>query len=576
MVASPSYQMTIQDRGLGPILGTGQERILLVGPSIAGPVNSLAEPTDPNVLRDDYEGGILVEAGAYLLEIGIQVLLCRVSTEEVGTVGDVTKAPESGGATLDVSASEPIDDFDVAVKVTKGGAVGTATIQISLDGGVSYSKSVLTSDAYIVPGSLFKGRPDPGIVLDFTGTLQLNDVYTFEALGPRPTNAEYEACFDEVLENEKLWGTAAVLATDRTLGLTSVSRFGGSAPAVTASGTPASDDLDFRVEITTGGAVATAVFRWSKDGGATWTTAVTTAASVVLTGTGVTLAFPAGTYATDHVYTFRATYSALRALITSLGSKMTAEEQKPRYSRIHLESYSRADDGALEATVDGLVQNRVCLWGGGCRFQSASTELLQPRSALLPGIDIIMDRDLSIDAATGVGSRPLRRVDSLFRDERKTPRLNAARISCLRTWFGYEGQAYVNNALLLAEPGSDYELQQYGRIMDLACTTVYQRMMKYSSAKLRTDKKTGKILERDARSIESWANAGLEENLVNSEPEQRASAAWVEVFRNDNILATKKLRWVTRLVGPAYGKELDGVIGYINPAAMSAAQTETT
>lgn len=56
--------------------------------------------------------------------------------------------------------------------------------------------------------------------------------------------------------------------------------------------------VDIQIEITTAGIRGTAVFKWSDDGGATYTTGVTTAATVALTGTGLTANFPdTGTYA---------------------------------------------------------------------------------------------------------------------------------------------------------------------------------------------------------------------------------------------------------------------------------------
>jgi hypothetical protein len=66
--------------------------------------------------------------------------------------------------------------------------------------------------------------------------------------------------------------------------------------------------LTFSLEVTTGGTRGTAIFKWSSDGGTTYTTGVTTAATVVLGDTGITATFAAGTYATDNVYTSVAKY----------------------------------------------------------------------------------------------------------------------------------------------------------------------------------------------------------------------------------------------------------------------------
>lgn len=78
---------------------------------------------------------------------------------------------------------------------------------------------------------------------------------------------------------------------------------GTSPPAISFSGTPLWGDLLIVIAITAGGPVGTAVFSWSKDGGATNTESVLTASTVPLPGTGLTVAFPAGTYSADNVYT---------------------------------------------------------------------------------------------------------------------------------------------------------------------------------------------------------------------------------------------------------------------------------
>lgn len=74
-------------------------------------------------------------------------------------------------------------------------------------------------------------------------------------------------------------------------------------PAVTLSGRPTLGSYQVIVQITTGGALGAAVFKWSSNGGTTYTTGVLTAASVVLGATGMTALFPAvGTYDVSNVY----------------------------------------------------------------------------------------------------------------------------------------------------------------------------------------------------------------------------------------------------------------------------------
>jgi hypothetical protein len=77
---------------------------------------------------------------------------------------------------------------------------------------------------------------------------------------------------------------------------------GTTPPAVTLFGRPIIGSVQIRIEITTLGALGVAVFRWSMDGGLTFVSGVTTAASVALTGTGLSALFSSGSYSTDNVY----------------------------------------------------------------------------------------------------------------------------------------------------------------------------------------------------------------------------------------------------------------------------------
>jgi len=73
---------------------------------------------------------------------------------------------------------------------------------------------------------------------------------------------------------------------------------------VTLSGRPTLGSYLMILQVTTGGALGTAIFKWSSDGGYTWTTGVTTAATVLLGSTGMTANFPSVgvTYDTSNAY----------------------------------------------------------------------------------------------------------------------------------------------------------------------------------------------------------------------------------------------------------------------------------
>jgi phage tail sheath gpL-like len=81
-----------------------------------------------------------------------------------------------------------------------------------------------------------------------------------------------------------------------------VTRVGGSGPVVGTSGTPTAD-REFIVEITTGGALGVAVFKWTNNDGQTYTTGVTAGATVALSD-GVSITMAAGTYVVAETYSF--------------------------------------------------------------------------------------------------------------------------------------------------------------------------------------------------------------------------------------------------------------------------------
>ena len=77
----------------------------------------------------------------------------------------------------------------------------------------------------------------------------------------------------------------------------------GTGPNVTLTGTPTLT-ASCVIKVILGGAVATATFQYSTDGGTTWSETKTTAATYLIPGTGLTAAFASGTYVADDTYSF--------------------------------------------------------------------------------------------------------------------------------------------------------------------------------------------------------------------------------------------------------------------------------
>ncbi len=126
-------------------------------------------------------------------------------------------------------------------------------------------------------------------------------------------------CHDQHAANSADGGTPHISAPKKTTAFTS--------PLITSSGTySGAIGVWYLVEISTGGAVGTARFRYSKDNGATWFASnLLTAASVAL-DSGVSVGFPAGTYVVNERYEFYGSWPFLRVALDSgdnaTGAKM--------------------------------------------------------------------------------------------------------------------------------------------------------------------------------------------------------------------------------------------------------------
>lgn len=131
---------------------------------------------------------------------------------------------------------------------------------------------------------------------------------------------------------------------------------GTTPPDVTLSGT-LTQSVDLRIEITTSGPRGTAVFRWSVNGGASYTSGITTAASVALGSTGITANFATGTdYTNDNVYR-----SAIESWVCSHAHSFTNSggtiALRPFYSMDEL-------NGRPGVSFDGTAQTLHTTTGG--------------------------------------------------------------------------------------------------------------------------------------------------------------------------------------------------------------------
>jgi hypothetical protein len=306
----PNVDVTELDGGLGTLPSVNGEALVVIGPASSGPYNNPAAFTRSLSVRSNYgDTGEMVEGCAYHTERRGRAVIpvrCRatvagdtgaVVAAADGTVGSVTKVG-TGTSTPTVNSTHDLPNAakDVVVRIAVGGTIGTdSTIvyQVSIDGGLTfgYARALGSATHYDL-------SPELGDVwLDLTGseTAVAGDLYSFSTTAPVAASAG-------TLVVDSAAGSASVHSVIYG-GTTAVTKFGSNPPTVTLSGTPLGL-YAVRIEITTGGARGTALFRLSVDNGENWLlTGQTTSASATLTGTGLTASFSnSGTYQTNNYY----------------------------------------------------------------------------------------------------------------------------------------------------------------------------------------------------------------------------------------------------------------------------------
>jgi hypothetical protein len=385
-------------------------------------------------------------------------------------------------------------------------------------------------------------------------------------------------------------------------------------PGVTVSVGTGYDDYEVQVKIVAGGAVATATFQYSLDGGDTWSATIVSAATYAIPNSGLTIAFTAGTYVAGDIYSFTctaATYTttkmgtaldtllastnqfglvhivgrpsgasdtlkatAFAAMVAAVQTKLDTAATAYRYAR----AICDGPDVANDSTADGLLATafvstdapRCVAAAGSCEFTSA---LVSGRKQKRPASWPMVQRARQVpihESMAWVGRGSLGAGVALKNatgtvshlDSRTRSTLDGARFATLRTHIGKAG-AFVTQSNTMAQSTSDFRTLQNGRVMDRACVVAYGVLVDYLEADVRINATTGKILEADAVAIEKRVESALRDALTSP---GHASAVAVTVNRDTNLLSTPTLKVQIRITPKGYVNAISANIGFNNPA----------
>lgn len=549
--------ITVRDGQLGQLPASTANASMKIGVCSDGIVGQLYSFADNSAMQTSIGQGPLVDASAQVIGVaGGPVYMIPINPSSAGSASAVGHTGSGAGA-IAVSFAPRVP---VAVKITTGGINGVAAIAISVNGSV-YGTPIATTGGtftYAVPGTL------TSVILASGQTWVLNDVYT--------------------------------IGTD---GAVTLAGSGPAASNVTHTSSPL-DAYAVLVTIATSGALGAGVFTYSLDGGNTPSgqILIPSGAKYVIPNAGVVLTFSSTFVATDtysfttttagfsnsdvtaavtlalaspvqwdHVHLVGTAANAAGAAATAavLDTLMTTAFTQYRFTYAVSECPQTESDATIAAAFTSFVSLRVSVCVTDAALVSPLNGLIRRRNlawaytarlcSIIPG-----------KAPSHVGLGALPNVRSIYRDEAKTPLLDAARFTTARTYFGTPGY-FITQGNMMAPPGSDFNRVQRRRAMDLACQIVRQAELPYLNGSLRVDLTDGTIDEREASIFEGKVNDALTTGVVNT---GNASGASVVVDRSANVLSTNTMPVSVSIVPLFTAERITTSIGFSNPALLAA------
>ncbi len=564
-VVSPDITVRPKDGGISTV-SSARRRLGIVGLATLGAANQTLHTSDPEEVIATFGSGELVEAACHVLRNSrrpVALDLGRINPSIPGYALDVSTT-RVGTSTGEMTVTgTPNDSYEVVVEITTSTddvANADGEFRLSLDGGDSYGNltAIPVNGTYEIPGT--------GLTLQFETAESYDDgdVFAFDCVGPGFSSVDLgnaTTALDADGQRYKtlfVFGTGANAAASAALaatvlahaeereaakhfmwslcqakhGLTNGTVTLGGTPAatepITVSGTPVRPSYSFVVEITTTGGLGAGVFRWSSDGGTTWTDTVTITAGTgvnALGTTGVTVTFADATYTDGNEYAW------------------TPREE------------TDAEVDAAFLSVEGW---RLGVCAGDVELESSLVRGRKNRRALLYAALLKQAEDELHHDMGRVKNGVLRKVSALYRDENASPNLDQKKFITARTYEGRPGKFYITQGNTRAPDGSVFDLSQYVDIVNEACSITQDFLNDYPGEDLRT-KDDGTIADEDAEAIDDQLQALLDAGLTMPENIQRLSA---RVRRDVSLAATRKLSAKVVMVPKFYVKQAEADVGF--------------
>ena len=568
MPVSPSVSVNKVDGGL-TVVNSSVAKMALLGLARSG-AGTLKQTADPKVIKDTFVGGELVEAAVEILQLRkepVELLVYAIDPSNDGSFGTPKETryestPSTG--TFNIKAgSLPLDDFDFVIEhtaTTADVANGDGEFKYSEDGGDTWSArtAIPTNGEFVVPNS--------GVTFEFASDFDTGDQFEVQCNGPSFSTSDLTTAFsdlhDEVDDYEvcgvlgdggsvaanallfsTLKTTMAARATAKywALGLSGAS-FNwkvtpSTSPAATATvvvdaGKP--DGTTRIIECTTLGALGTAVFKWSEDGGTTYTENVTTAANGKHNLNGVAI-----------------TISGSMAL----GETHTIAAETENDMRLGFDAQTSINAGVATYDVE-----RTALLDGKVRRRNLLVQALIKCTNPLH-VDPGKVEDGSLEGVTHIykadGTKVTRMdaVSSLDEHRFITP-YTLARTSGI----------FIANGNVKCPDGSDFDQIQLVRVINRVCRIVDDFLSKFPGKNLRTQTA---VIEGQSVQVIHDADAEILDQQLNQllyggiQAPGHVQTFFAKIDRTYPLGSTRKVRANVGLVPFTYVKVAEGNVGFV-------------
>lgn len=388
--------------------------------------------------------------------------------------------------------------------------------------------------------------------------------------------------------------------TPTTPGASSAVAPSGGGPTVTVTGLPHSS-ANVVIKVVRPGAIGTAAVQISYDGGDTFGE-VTAIAATLVSETGETQNFAAGTYVLNETYSytntapaptsgdlatacdavtthptcdpefwrisgFPATASDAATIATMLAAKITTAELAGKFPIVVIEM--PPVDKATIATAFAAFQNDwMIACGGFCELVNPTTGRVEKRPSSFVLIPRLSRNEVGIDGSRNVNDTDLDPLPGIrvlvppgsaastgYHNESATPGLAAARVAHLMSFPGRVGS--FGNFLSLAGPTSDFGLIALQRIMRKMQRGMFQWQLSQLNGRIAV-KADGRITAGAQRALQDSARAHLRSLMA----ADQVGEIVVVVDGTNNIRATGKVIVTVGANPPAYGRGIEATMAY--------------